>query len=144
MDYWLKMQVEDDHKRLDAMGAPDRERRVDRSQPPYDQEKDFSLGVPERINWLRDHWQPTEWRSIETAPRDTTILMWWRPRTDPRYPVPDDAASDMSNNRYAEACVIGQVSASEPGTWWNGQRGESQDIWHVTHWMPLPKSPSSQ
>jgi hypothetical protein len=83
------------------------------------------------------------WQPIETAPYDTNILMWWRPRADPKYPAPPEAASELSNNRYAETCVIGQRSFSERGTWWNGQRGESQDIWHITHWQPLPNRPSA-
>lgn len=90
-----------------------------------------------------DYARAKGWRPIETAPKDQTVLLWWRPRADPKYPVPDDAASALSNNRYAEACVIGQVSSHEPGTWWNGQTGKSQDLWHVTHWMPLPKRPLS-
>lgn len=83
----------------------------------------------------------SEWQPIETAPLDTPVLMWWRPKADPKYPHPASAASDLSNNRYAETCVIGQVSSHEPGKWWNGQTGTYQDLWHVTHWMPLPKSP---
>ena len=83
------------------------------------------------------------WRPIETAPKDQTLLLWWRPRKHPDYPRPADAASTLSDNRYAEACVIGQVSSHEPGTWWNGQTAKSQDIWHVTHWKPLPKRPLS-
>jgi len=69
-----------------------------------------------------------EWQPIETAPVATSILLWWRPK---------------DGNKYAEACVIGQISAHEDGKWWNGQRGEYQDIWHVTHWMPLPSSPAA-
>lgn len=68
----------------------------------------------------------SEWQPIETAPLEKTVLLWWRP---------------IDDNPWAEACVIGQVSAHEPGKWWNGQRGEYQDLWHVTHWMPLPPGP---
>ena len=60
MEHWLKEQLNEAHKILDAMGVPDRVRKVDHSQPPYDQEKDFSLGVPDRISWLREHWQPKQ------------------------------------------------------------------------------------
>lgn len=81
------------------------------------------------------------WQPIENAPLETLILMWWRPRKHPDYPHPADAASPLSDNRYAETCVIGRVPGETPGTWWNGQRMESQDIWHVTHWRPLPKGP---
>lgn len=64
---------------------------------------------------------------IETAPPDTSLLLWWTPRTP---------------NKYAETWVIGQVSTWEPGKWWNGQTGKYQDLTHITHWMPLPPSPS--
>lgn len=89
------------------------------------------------------------WQPIETAPWDKNVLLWWRPVASPEYPQPPENASPLSNNRYAEACVIGQVCAPDqtngwgqkPTKWWNGQRGEQQDIWHVTHWRPLPKAP---
>lgn len=79
------------------------------------------------------------WEPIETAPKSTWVLMWWRPRSDPDYPHPPEVASRLSNNRFAEACVIGQISVHEPDKWWDGDR--YQDIWHVTHWMSLPGSP---
>jgi hypothetical protein len=66
------------------------------------------------------------WQPIETVPKGKDVLLWWIPK-DP--------------NPYAEACVIGMVSAHEPGMWWNGQRGAYQSVSHVTHWMPLPESP---
>lgn len=69
------------------------------------------------------------WRTIDSAPRDKNILLWWRPR---------------SPNPHAEACVIGQISSYEEGKWWNGQRGEYQDVSHVTHWLPLPLPPAEK
>lgn len=93
----------------------------------------------------------TGWQPIETAPVGKWVLMWWRPRSDPKYPRPADYASARSNNKYAECCVIGHVSlhdgmltaGEKPKTWWNGQRQEEQDIWHITHWMPLPSPPDA-
>lgn len=89
-----------------------------------------------------------QWQPIETAPVSKWVLLWWRPRDDPKYPHPADYASDRSNNKYAECSVIGQVcwhdgmlTGEKPNTWWNGQRQEEQDIWHITHWMPLPEPP---
>ena len=55
------------------------------------------------------------------TPRDVSLLLWWRP---------------VGSNTHAESWVIGQLSSSEPGKWWGG--GRYQDIWHVTHWLPLP------
>lgn len=71
----------------------------------------------------------SESQPIETAPLDRSVLLWWRP---------------VKDNPYAECWVIGQVSSHEPGKWWNGQRGECQDLQHVTHWMPLPPSPRAK
>lgn len=68
----------------------------------------------------------TDWRPIESAPLDKNVLLWWRPNDE---------------NPYAEAVVIGCVSSHEDGKWWNPQRAVYQDIWHVTHWMPLPEPP---
>ena len=59
MEHWLKSQLTEAHKLLDAMGVPDRERRND-WQGMKQVEKDFSLGIPERIAWLREHWQPKQ------------------------------------------------------------------------------------
>lgn len=68
----------------------------------------------------------SEWQPIETAPLDKTVLLYWTP---------------VKPNQYAEACVIGQVSSYEPGTWWNGQRMTYEDLDRITHWMPLPPGP---
>lgn len=60
MDHWLKAQLNESHKLLDAMGVPDRETRQDYNTGTMKMEpKEFSLGVPERISWLRQHWSPT-------------------------------------------------------------------------------------
>jgi Protein of unknown function (DUF551) len=68
-----------------------------------------------------------KWNPIETAPLDCPVLLWWRPNT---------------RNPHAEAAVIGQVSSFERGKFWNGQRGEYEDLSHITHWMPLPDKPT--
>lgn len=55
VEHWLKSEIAEAHKVLDAMGVPDRKPKRD-AQPPYEI-KDMSLGLPERINWLRAHWR---------------------------------------------------------------------------------------
>jgi hypothetical protein len=67
------------------------------------------------------------WQPIETAPLDKSLLLWWRP---------------IQPNAYADGCVIGQVSSHVPGNWYNSQTGQFQDLWHITHWQPLPAPPS--
>ncbi len=56
MEHWLKEQLNEAHKLLDGMGVPDRETRPDWKHPSG--ENVSSLGVPERIKWLRANWQP--------------------------------------------------------------------------------------
>lgn len=68
----------------------------------------------------------SEWEPIQTAPLDKSVLLWWQP---------------ISPNPYAEACVIGQVSSTEPGNWFNVQTGNFQDLSHISHWQPLPARP---
>ena len=68
----------------------------------------------------------SDWKPIETAPQGTSILLWWRP---------------VNGNIYAETAVLGQIGYGDhKGEWWNC-RGEYQDVWHLTHWMPLPDPP---
>jgi len=56
---WAKQQLIEAHKLLTELGVPDRETRNDVNRGTGKVEpKDFSLGVPERIMWLRRHWQP--------------------------------------------------------------------------------------
>ena len=68
----------------------------------------------------------SEWQPIETAPRDRLLVLWWRP-----------TSSRLGNP------VIGSICGDGPydGMWWSGQFGFYQDVWHITHWMPLPTPP---
>lgn len=65
------------------------------------------------------------WRDIESAPKDVRVLLYWRP---------------ITSNPYAEAVVCGTVPSAEPGKWWS-DNAVYQDLWHITHWMPLPPPP---
>lgn len=57
-EHWAKAQLIEAHKLLTSMGVPDRELRPDYNRGKQQMEdKEFSLGVPERIQWLRAHWQ---------------------------------------------------------------------------------------
>lgn len=58
-EHWAKQQLVEAHQLLTSMGVPDRETRPDYNlgtMKPED--KEFSLSVPERIQWLRANWQP--------------------------------------------------------------------------------------
>jgi hypothetical protein len=92
-----------------------------------------------------------EWQPIDTAPTNKWLLLWWVPKTDPKYRYPASYASSRSNNKYAECCVIGQVcwhdemmNGEKPKTWWNGQRQEEQDLAHITNWSYLPGGPADE
>lgn len=80
-----------------------------------------------------------EWQPIETAPVGVRLLFWWRP---------------IDGNKHAEACVTGSlcygydathghITGEKTGKWWNDQLGKEQDVWHLTHWMPLPEAPNA-
>jgi hypothetical protein len=55
MEHWLKSQLNEAHKLLDDMGVPDREHKTD--PRTGEENKPFSLGVPDRIRWLKKNWQ---------------------------------------------------------------------------------------
>lgn len=58
-EYWAKTQLNEAHKLLSEMGVPDRETRPDWNRGMNKMEdKEFSIGVPARIAWLRANWQP--------------------------------------------------------------------------------------
>jgi hypothetical protein len=57
--HWAKTQLVEAHKLLTEMGVPDRETRPDYNHGKRQTEdKEFSLGVPERLQWLRQNWKP--------------------------------------------------------------------------------------
>lgn len=53
-EFWATSQLNEAHKLLDDMGVPDRTVRPDYNRGKGQvEDKEFSLGVPERIQWLR-------------------------------------------------------------------------------------------
>jgi len=74
--------------------------------------------------------QDGAWQPIETCPIGKRVMFWWRP---------------IDRNPYAESTVIGSLcSDDKEGQWWNGQRGEYQSAWHLTHWHELPGKPQDR
>lgn len=58
------------------------------------------------------------WKTIDTAPRDGTLVDLW-----------------ADGKRETDCYFLS-------GDWWTSRRGSMEELWgHVTHWMPLPKSP---
>lgn len=80
----------------------------------------YLLAEIDRLSKLR------QWQPIETAPLDKLVLCWWRPKTD---------------NKYAECAITAVVSSHESGKYWDG---ELHDLWHLTHWQPLPEPPQQR
>ncbi len=64
-----------------------------------------------------------KWQTIETAPKDGTRILVWRPREDRDNPAHHgiDRWSDYSQS------------------WWNSRRDQQP-----THWMPLPPPPEEE
>lgn len=72
----------------------------------------------------------TEWKPIESAPKDgTRILLYATLRGSSL------GGCDRGKN-YGEWIVLGAWEV-EYGMWWDG----SQCTVHPTHWMPLPAAP---
>lgn len=73
------------------------------------------------------------WDPIETCLPGVEVIFWWRPASD---------------NPFVETCVIG--SLPPPGhlkygkCWRDPRTGIYQDVWHVTHWRPLPEMPADR
>jgi hypothetical protein len=70
------------------------------------------------------------WRPIESAPKDGTRILAWRPELGEPYIV-----------RWAVDEPFGDVE-----TWTTDSEGPgySSELADVTHWMPLPPSPESK
>lgn len=68
-EHWLKQQLIEAHKVLDGMGVPDRETRPD--SKALSGENVFSLGVPDRLRWIRHHWAPKKTPGIMLGPEST-------------------------------------------------------------------------
>lgn len=91
-----------------------------------------------------------DWQSIETAPRDGSILLWWPRYT---YSLGDETVDAMligrwkENDRIASAKRRGEdIRGASVGYF--SDNGEFDDYGlalpeHApTHWMPLPAPPT--
>lgn len=65
-----------------------------------------------------------KWQTIESAPKDKSVLLWW---------------VGVKGARAPGAALTGQVSSYEPGMFWDGHI--YRPIAWITHWMPLPPPP---
>jgi len=69
------------------------------------------------------------WRTIETCPYETRVLLWF-------VTVPDH-----EGHKGPDGVVIGQRSFYESGKFWDGYTLRPME-W-VTHWMPVPAGPNT-
>ena len=73
-----------------------------------------------------------EWKTIDTVPWNKRVLLWWTPVTP---------------NKHAECAIIGTVSSSNPGTYWDGiypgvdYQAGYKPLERITHWTELPPPP---
>jgi hypothetical protein len=76
-----------------------------------------------------------EWQPIDTAPPGVRLLLWWIP---------------VDGNVYAETCILGQLSDSKPGMYWDGQypgrdwEKGYKSLDRITHWMLPPERPADR
>lgn len=72
----------------------------------------------------------TEWKTIESAPRDREVLLW----------VPAVAVPYMPEFYSAPAYCISACWDSAAYGWWSSVVTGDREI-NPTHWMPLPEPP---
>jgi len=71
------------------------------------------------------------WQSIETAPKDGTLILAWCVHYNARY-----AKTDEERALWAGPVVAHWTDFNHGGWVWHGHVGA------FTHWMPLPPPPS--
>ena len=67
----------------------------------------------------------SDWKPIETAPKDGTSVLLWRTNID------------GSDGRV----TVGSWHETYGGSWWD--EGMEYTFDHMTHWRPLPAPPAS-
>lgn len=73
----------------------------------------------------------SEWKPIETAPRDIKAMFWIRPST-----IEDGKYFTDTSGKPIIVCAEPQLHIGGYGTW--------SSLWVATHWMPLPSGPVSE
>ena len=68
-----------------------------------------------------------EWQPIETAPKGEWVLAWF--------------ISINPENVHAHAVALVQICVHDEGQYWDGHNYHPLSL--LTHWMPLPASPTS-
>jgi len=105
-----------------------------------------------------------EWQPIETAPKDDDVLVWFDHSSDP-YRDPHNADNLTDYAAWAESgdfldghgWAIARwfprfwESVDEygsgywmPPAWFAREHGDYERVCNATHWMPLPKPPSTE
>lgn len=69
---------------------------------------------------------PAGWRPIETAPKDGTVVLVWRPRES------DDHVAHAAVDHWRSY----EIGGGGSGSWYRSRRYQQP-----THWMPLPATP---
>jgi hypothetical protein len=72
----------------------------------------------------------SEWRSIDTAPRDSKAIFWIVPKAPEEQWLMEPGDKPVS--------TVGFIPHSEMTHY-----GRWSCLWKATHWMPLPAPPNS-
>ena len=89
---------------------------------------DFLSGDTKAEKYIRADLVP-QWHPIETAPRDGSYIILYRPSNDGRH---KDAVREGKYHRYGMSDT------------WRVRSGGVWDIDAPTHWMPMPQPPKGE
>lgn len=83
-----------------------------------------------------------DWQTIDSAPKDGKMFLGWVDAV--RYGEDDEGrlrCDDVSDHDF---CRWNADTNAQDGGWFENMMGPVGDSHMITHWMPLPKRPSTQ
>ena len=90
---------------------------------------------------LRAELEKVSWQPIETAPKDGTLFLCWVSAV--RYGETDEGQQYQQDASQVDFCQwLTQPDIPDCG-WFDPCCGQIADQQYVTHWMPLPASPTT-
>ena len=85
---------------------------------------------------------PAGWQPIETAPKDGTLFLCWVSAV--QHGESDEGQQYQVDVSQADFCQWQAFEEAPDGGWFEPCCGQISDQQAVTHWMPLPATPSAE